>query len=106
MTKLKGPDLFWKYVDVRGLDECWPWVGSRPRGAAYGMWWGDGGRIQSHRAAYIRWFGSIPEGMHVDHSRALGCQGYDCNNPHHLEAVPQTVNNRRAWETRREMKTA
>lgn len=73
---------FWDLVDVRDLDECWPWLGST-RGANYGQcsFKHHRSRIAS-RAAYERWYG-VPLG---DLLACHSCDNTLCCNPLHLFA--------------------
>lgn len=58
-------------VEVRGEDECWPWLGCVDR-RGYGKA-SDGPRKRTaHRVVYERMVGPVPEGWDVDHS---------CDNP-------------------------
>lgn len=50
--------------------------------------------ISGHRLAYLLVKGPIPDGLHLDHL----CRNKRCVNPAHLDAVPQAVNTRRAYE--------
>lgn len=74
---------------------CWIWqLATNDRG--YGKSWRQGtgrhGRgISAHREAYEDRYGSVPEGLVVDHL----CSQPNCVNPGHLEAVTQSVNARR-----------
>lgn len=47
--------------------------------------------VQSHRWLFERWFGSIPDGLVLDHL----CRNSACVNPDHLEPVSQAENVRR-----------
>ena len=72
---------FWDKVDVRGSDECWPWIGScnsKGRGhlmVNYKMY-------NAARIAYIIAYVTVPEGMSVCHSDR--CTSANCVNPYHL----------------------
>lgn len=74
-------ELFWRKVDIRTVDECWPWTGCiRPNG--YG-WFNFAGRpMTASRAAYILTNGSISSDIFVCHS----CDNPPCCNPSHLWA--------------------
>jgi hypothetical protein len=71
-----GIDKLVALVDVRGDDECWPWLGHKANG--YGFF-GHGSRYV-HRRIYEREHGPIPKGMLVVHK----LDGRPCCNPRHL----------------------
>jgi HNH endonuclease len=76
-------ERFWRRVDRRGPDECWPWLGSRlPNGYGITRLWGSERRytIGAHRAAWVVSHGEIPAGMFVCHR----CDNPPCCNPSHL----------------------
>ncbi len=87
-------ERFWEKVDVRGPDECWPWLAGKVPGG-YGAFFIAGKMLRSHRVAYELAIGPIPEGMVIDHVKARGCNGTDCTNPAHLEPVTVRENNLR-----------
>lgn len=74
---LTSEDLFWQKVEKRG--DCWLWTGAIQRdGYAHGN---IGGKtVSSHRYAYEKLVGPIPEGMDLLHS----CDVRHCVNPAHL----------------------
>jgi hypothetical protein len=82
----RGIDQLVALVDVRGDDECWPWLGHKANG--YGVL--HPGRRYVHRLIYERGHGPIPKGMLVVHR--LG--GRPCCNPRHLVLV---TGRERAW---------
>ena len=70
--------LFWSHVDIRGDDECWPWlIGTDPDGYGRSKHVGE---QRAHRVAYRLACGPIPEGEIVRHS----CDNPPCCNPRHL----------------------
>jgi hypothetical protein len=71
-----GVDKLVAFVDMRGDDECWPWLGYKAHG--YGVL--GPGRRYVHRLIYEREHGPIPRGMLVIHKLA----GRPCCNPRHL----------------------
>lgn len=77
-------------VDMSDPDGCWPWTGYRTS-HGYGQI-AEGGRfgavLRAHRVAYELVRGPIPVGLVIDH---LCCRP-ECQNPWHMEAVPQRVN--------------
>jgi hypothetical protein len=74
-------DRFWTKVDVRGQDECWPWLACTQNG--YGQFRVHPKQVKAHRFAYEHLVGPIPAGMVIDHL----CSNRACVNPDHLESV-------------------
>lgn len=90
---------FWKYVDKRGDDDCWNWLGSGVEG--YGTI-GTGGRsgrkILAHRASWEIAKGPIPDSVdyHGVVVRHL-CNNRSCVNPKHLTLGTQADNVKDMW---------
>lgn len=88
---------FWRKVDIRGENECWPWTGGRGRTRHQRDWYGiwkikQGGPmlyLRPHRVAYALLIGPIPDGLTIDHVVARGCTSKLCCNPQHLEPITQ-----------------
>lgn len=84
---------FWEKVEVRGPDECWPWLAAIGT-HGYGVIGAGGPRtITAHRLSYIIAHGSIPDapGHHggvVMHT----CDNRWCCNPAHLVSGSQIDN--------------
>lgn len=82
--------LFWKRVDRRGPDECWPWVGSHHR-QGYGLFVKRGkrrGHLLAHRVAWFLEHGEPPYGLLVRHL----CNNENCVNVAHL-AIGTSLDN-------------
>lgn len=84
MATFVEPDSpFWKYVDVRGPDDCWLWMRYCDR---------DGyGRFRSQSAHRVAWeLANGPTSLHVLHD----CDNPRCCNPRHLHTGTQQDNMR------------
>ena len=80
---------FWATV-TPGSDGCLIWTGARnPKG--YGTFRTEEGTASAHRWAYTFRYGSIPDGMEIDHL----CFIRACVNPDHMEPVTHAENVRR-----------
>jgi hypothetical protein len=86
---------FMEKVDVRSLNECWEWTGSRLKNG-YGSFYLNRGE-PAHRVSYEFFVGDIPEGQQIDHL----CRNRGCVNPTHLEAVTPRTNVLRAFGVNR-----
>lgn len=66
-------------VDVRGPDECWPWMAGHNK-FGYGTFRGDDRSEQlAHRYGYKLVHGPIPPGICICHT----CDNPECQNPAH-----------------------
>jgi hypothetical protein len=81
---MRTPEQFWS--KVKKSDGCWNWIGGHSIG--YGCLAWNGKRDWAHRISYILTFGSIPEGLELDHL----CRNRSCVNPTHLEPVTHREN--------------
>lgn len=84
---------FFSKLEEQG--DCWIWTAPGTCGSGdhlYGYFWVGPGKSDfqvSHRWVYEFLIGEIPEGLVLDH---YVCNNTLCNNPYHLEPVPQKVN--------------
>jgi len=73
---------------------CVLWTGGT-QGAGYGVISVDGRQHLVHRVAFEIFEGSIPDGLELDHVKALGCTHRNCASLAHLEPVTSPENTRR-----------
>lgn len=86
-TRVTPEERFWAKVDVRGPNECWPWLASRFGKGQYGHFWANGKHIYAHRYSYFLANGHYPN-LTTDHT----CRNHICVNPRHLEDVSMKEN--------------
>lgn len=70
---------FWSYVDIRGMDECWPWKRARSK-KNYGRFAIKYRVVNAQRVAYVLANGPFDESLFILHS----CDNPCCQNPNHL----------------------
>lgn len=89
-------------IDYQGDAPCSEWHGSLDA-YGYGQIGFDGRKLKVHRIVYELLVGPIPDGMDIDHTChnkavALGlcaagpCAHRRCQNPFHMEPVPNKIN--------------
>jgi hypothetical protein len=67
-----------------------------PMPNGYAQFGANGKSWLVHRLSYELAYGSIPEGLTIDHVKSRGCRHRHCVAPGHLEAVTYAENNRRS----------
>ena len=90
---------FWGKIDVRGDDECWPWVAKARHHFGYGMLKvREHGNVSASRISCFLYHGEPPhEGAKCLHS----CDNPSCCNPHHLRWGTQADNVKDAIDRKR-----
>jgi hypothetical protein len=72
-------ERFWAKVDIRSVDECWPWTAALHKGGYGKFQIKTRTTVLAHRVAWELTNGPIPEGMCVCHR----CDNRPCCNPAH-----------------------
>lgn len=85
---------FWSKVDIRGENECWPWIGAKDGNALYGMFRFRGETWQAHRVAYRLYYGEFDISLNCCHH----CDNPPCCNYRHLFLGTSTDNVRDAMQ--------
>lgn len=86
---------FWSKTTLPNEQGCMLWL-KCTNDDGYGRFYLNGRNEHAHRVSYVLAYGSIPDGMEIDHVKARGCTNRHCVAPDHLEAVTHAENNRRS----------
>lgn len=91
---------FWRYVDRRGDNECWPWLGGCDT-QGYGVYKisGEAKLVGTHRVSFALHNGYIDPELLVLHS--LECTTKRCCNYYHLRQGTYQDNNQDTAKTGR-----
>lgn len=94
----KDKARFWRKVEKRGPDECWPWKAAHlPTG--YGLFhFGQDRTVVATRVSFFLATGEDPVGFQVQHA----CDNPPCVNPAHLKKGTPWDNTLDMWDRNRE----
>ena len=97
MLATKNRTRLWDKVDVRGVNDCWPWLASR-NADGYGQFSLNGKILGPHRIVYREYYGDgLDEPDPTFPSRSLtvmhDCDHPWCCNPAHLKLGTNAENN-------------
>jgi hypothetical protein len=81
IPELTAKDIarFWAKVDVRGVNECWPWMGGTDKDGYGRFSIGDATYYRAHRVSK-----AIAHGISHDFMACHKCDNPPCCNPFHL----------------------
>jgi len=86
---------FWTYVDIRGPEECWPWLGGPHWDKeTYGVFHFNGRQAAASRVAFLAYNKRDAWPLMVLHS----CDWKPCCNPSHLSAGTHKQNAIEVWK--------
>lgn len=82
LTSEEIHERFFKRIQIDEKTQCWNWIGANcGSSCSYGTMINGGKMVKSHRYAYEKFKGAIPDGLIVRHR----CDNSLCCNPEHLE---------------------
>lgn len=82
LPKLTERELkrFWSHIDVRGPNDCWPYVRTNPKATGRTRIYLQGSGYRPHRVAYYLHHNVDPAAHPVEHN----CNNLNCCNPNHM----------------------
>lgn len=87
---LNPAQRYWRRVERRGDNECWPWKSYLKRNTGYGVVVRNRREWSAHRYGYFLAHGDIPADCDVDHT----CRNRWCQNPAHLRLLSHSDHGR------------
>lgn len=73
-------DRLWKKIEVRGPDECWPWLGAHGHGTRSPTISNRGEQLVAYRVVFEEHYGALKTDEWVLHT----CDDHFCMNPQHM----------------------